>query len=998
MSLLEQALSDPLSDIEDHDYFEFKKKERFARIEEQRKQKEQRNREAQRDKALVWRADGEEALHKLTSRFNDVRFMLEPHNNHKICGNHLLAYSSSTALAAKRCLFRHKCSPAVKLLMEIQHGAWNKKFRSKANLVERKFCFVREIHSHFMNSKLFGNEFKQNPSKLRVLRHLFREHMRTIPLPKEIYVELFKRRVLHAEAVAKMKLIHDTQAACDKILNCKSVQHTNPKGCSNCGVVYMHGMLDGGTMYVTSVSRDTGVSTLVTLDFELETLRQEEIIQEQVLAKTEGELALFEGAVFHQVASNIQAWWSVVLVWKRTLRYLPRERKSLYQYRIRRLVTLKREIDTLIIEAPPIDMQYCEDKYWDIMTEMREYVALQTELKRQRILNMSRRFKRIIDVLVAEGRERRYQEWLKLQSIIPPPRPIVFKTVDVQPRREFVCFRLECKMRKFITAERFAIHMAVHAKYDRDQHVQHAQKMKAKPWRDQRERNFLQRIKASREPVAFRCGEHGVATVDDRDYSSKAADDHIAGGYESKVNTAIEEAPLEHGAVSRANIASTTSTTTRSTTTAVRMPDEIKTSSEKTRGEIESYVLSDILYSGMKSKASNMQGLRSVVGRRGSGYVSSADNESITASVAHLLDRKQLEQERERETTTSSSSVAFEALQETPQSRNQQQQQQRVQKGAGVVDAYGSDPQPDGWQEHELYYLELVSQRAEVVGAPRCISLRCDPGQATTEATRIEIRGLAQDPTQQAQPRSCRVSVRAPYGSYGLVDGCSDIVQDHFHHREHKQHEQYEQPGPPDLVCVLQCTPSTVNNVRHVSTGAAGTAAGGGLHSVAGAVDEPGGASSNIPVLSISTEICLEDADQLEGIKKEAPQAPSSSSSSSASSVARGWSVCVVTPDAQGGRAVQVPAAAPQHQYHQHDQHSQRGIALQPGELVCIGVHSSFQSDSTIEYRGTGGEGGDSSLGASSPISVSPTSANAACVVYRMCYQDQFQDQHQEMY
>jgi hypothetical protein len=226
----------------------------------------------------------------------------------------------------------------------------------------------------------------------------------------------------------------------------KSLQHYHPKGCSACGVIFIGGSLEGAVAYIKSLSRDTGVATLVTLDFELETLAAEEEIQVSLLSKVTEELVTFETFLYSKLIISLQNLWRLVLCWKRTSRSYKRFQRSSFYYRIRRLLIMKKEMDILIKESKPIDREYCRVKYWDVLQETVEYVDHIEESKHQRILSFARRFRRKLDLIVEVAREKKYQEWLRLQSLPKPPRPILIKKLKPKKGKDekWICYRTEC--------------------------------------------------------------------------------------------------------------------------------------------------------------------------------------------------------------------------------------------------------------------------------------------------------------------------------------------------------------------------------------------------------------------------------------------------------------------------------------------------------------------------------------------------------------------------
>lgn len=544
-------VNDPLSPdyVEDYDFFDVKRKARLAAIQEEKLQSDVKHRQEIKRKALHWLENGAKAMKNLNIGLSGVRALLEPHHNTKLNVSHFNERMEMLEHRTRgvRCC-RHNFPLANRVLYvtradPLKHRKW---FHNKANLIMWKFCVMKEIRAAFKDTRPFQFECRQTVPEIKILRKMFRVQMNNVPIERSISEELKRKRAHYKVVLAKLKLIHDTQAACQNILNCKSRQHTNPKGCSSCGVVYMGGMLGGGTQYVQSISRETGLSSLVTLEYEIEQLKQEDVVQIDIVEHVQMDLQAYESVVLGFVRINIQAWWSFVLVWKRYKRKDKRTKKSFFLHKRRRLVNMKRQIDTLIKEPVPLDMPYLCDAYCDIVPELTEYATLQTELKRERLLKWSRNFRRNLAGLVEVAREKKHQEYLRLLALPKPPRPIVFKTLPMvtSENEALICYRLECKMRKFLTKERFDIHMNVHYKVDKVRYQRYEANRAAKGVRDARSAQVLHRIKLSRHhllqhsdqlegSLGTREGPHAGGGGDDgdgRDDDASSVGDNSVGG------------------------------------------------------------------------------------------------------------------------------------------------------------------------------------------------------------------------------------------------------------------------------------------------------------------------------------------------------------------------------------------------------------------------------------------------------------------------------------
>jgi hypothetical protein len=492
--------------IEDYDFFEFHRKKRLADIDKIALECERRRRISLKNKALGWRDSGTQAISRLNLAVAGMKSMLQPHNNTKKNASQFKELMKQLVFATPQQLHlpvMHLCPFSTRVLQvtrgdSYKHLRW---FANKARLIEWKFVLMKEVRSHYKFTHPFQYEFRPEPSKVRVLRHVFRLQMNAIPLDLRITEELKKKRAHHKVLLAKLKLIRDTMTKCENILICKSRQHTNPKGCSNCGVVYMGGMLGGGTQYVHSCSRETGISTLVTLEFEMESLRQEDDAQVELLDNFEMDLQAFENVVLGIVRDRIQAWWPVVLAWKKQKRFEPRIERSLLRFRRRRLSHLKRDIDVLIKEPRPLDLDSLGEVYCDVLPELHEYATLQMHLKHERVTKWAKLMRAKLTTLVSRTRDRKYREYLRLMAVPLPPRPIVIKSAPVSEQGTFVCYRLECKMRKFLTKERLEIHQKMHLKYDSVRYEKYAADRAAKSVRDAREKQVLGRISGSRQRI-----------------------------------------------------------------------------------------------------------------------------------------------------------------------------------------------------------------------------------------------------------------------------------------------------------------------------------------------------------------------------------------------------------------------------------------------------------------------------------------------------------------
>ena len=428
-------MEEDLTFISDYDFFELKRREKFAEISEYERrlsEKVKRDRQQSIRSALV---DGPRVLLRLQSTVSDVHKILYPYDQWKLNIQLFLEHIEGVLLdtaTSSRYNTRHRCYYSSKILLRCKPLTL-KYYRSKTNLVEWKMILMKAIRDHHKLNRPHSYVYVTAPSPLRLARHLLRLSMHSTKVDRSICRELRIKRNHFRAASKKLKLIHDTQVKCRGQQHCTNREHLHPRGCYSCGVVYQHGMLGGAVPYVESISRDTGVATLVTLDFEIETLIQEDMIQTQVVETARDDLQRFEEKVYRDIRVAVQSLWVAALVWKRAKRQQSNLQRSHHRYRHRRLLALKRDGDALIAERPPFDqhffsdvyneqlfdhdvapyMRYFRHKYCDLLRPAEEHLKEVVHRKQLRVLRVARALHRVAWDRVCKERERKYQEWLR---------------------------------------------------------------------------------------------------------------------------------------------------------------------------------------------------------------------------------------------------------------------------------------------------------------------------------------------------------------------------------------------------------------------------------------------------------------------------------------------------------------------------------------------------------------------------------------------------------
>jgi len=424
-----------LSYISEYDYFESKRREKFAEIAKHERLRSEKVKRDRQQTIRVSLSDGSRVLHRLQSTVGDVQKILYPYDQWKLNMQLFLKHIECVLLYDTNSRYnrRHRCYYSSKVLLRCKPLSF-KRYRSKTNLVEWKIHLMKAIRDHHKLYRSESYEYATTaPSPFRLARYLLRLNMYSIKIDRSICRELRIKRDNFKAAKKKLKLIQDTQTKCDGQKHCTNREHLHPRGCYYCGVVYQHGMLGGAVPYVESVSRDTGVATLVTLDFEIETLVRENVIQTEIVEVMRDDLQRFEEEVYRNIRVAVQNLWVAVLVWKRMKKLQSTLQRSHHRYRHRRLLALKKDGVKLITEQAPFDqhyftdvyneqlfdhhsapyMQYFRHKYCDLLRPSEEHLLKIVRMKQQRVLRVARTLHRVAWDRVYKERERKYQEWLR---------------------------------------------------------------------------------------------------------------------------------------------------------------------------------------------------------------------------------------------------------------------------------------------------------------------------------------------------------------------------------------------------------------------------------------------------------------------------------------------------------------------------------------------------------------------------------------------------------
>eukprot|EP01038_Epipyxis_sp_PR26KG_P005922 gene5922-8167_t len=505
------------NDVEENDElkesFEKKKNEYVLQKLSIKQLKEQNERLEMKKRNLIWRADGEKAMNKLGKALGGFHAILEPHNLKKQTINILQELFQTVMTTLKNSVY-HKPSLSSKLLNMLTQTKKKMRNKSKSKLIELKFMIMKEIRDIFIRKYIYQN-YIPNISRIKVMRILYDEYTMNIPVNIKIRKSLGKKRYKLKAAEKKLALIYKTMESCEFIGICKSNQHYNTKGCSNCGVLYFGTSIAPGStermQYVTSYSRDTGVATLVTLEFEKETLKKEEEAQLLLLDNLRNDLSKYEEDNLNPIRENLQVWSAIILASKHMRKNERKIMRSLRKFKLNRLMKLKHEIDLLIKEPQPLDMNYLSEKYCDIIPALLEHSSSEIKKKQERLAKHTKLFYDKMMKIYYDYLERLRLERLRKANEIPPDPPIVRKIIKCEKEQNYICFRTECQLRDFLTRDRYETHMGIHRKEDKIKQKLKDENKKLKLKRANRSQEFLKVLSSSRQYLLSNNSDNSIA-------------------------------------------------------------------------------------------------------------------------------------------------------------------------------------------------------------------------------------------------------------------------------------------------------------------------------------------------------------------------------------------------------------------------------------------------------------------------------------------------------
>lgn len=320
----------------------------------------------------------------------------------------------------------------------------------------------------------------------------------------------------------------------DLIKKCRNPRHQRLSGCPNCGVVIM-GPNGAKVNYVKAIDRLTKMESLVLLSTHVIELRKELIVQAVALKRESNALEQYRDIIKLEVVRRIQFWWYLRHSRHKVTRTNTAIEKSLFFYRVRKLVFMKMMVDDMQDRNVPIDSVMVLEKYPEYKKEVLEYIKHAITAKSVRLHKFAKRFVANCRVGIMatrkaakhkremEEKAQKYFEYMeakkktdeeedenlaacqsKLTEVdrrIMHKMKIQFKTrIDHIFHRKFVCMRPECNRREFLSEDRYNTHMkAIHfGKSDAEKKIFQEKCKGKKALRDQAAVMAIERVRKSR--------------------------------------------------------------------------------------------------------------------------------------------------------------------------------------------------------------------------------------------------------------------------------------------------------------------------------------------------------------------------------------------------------------------------------------------------------------------------------------------------------------------
>ena len=344
---------------------------------------------------------------------------------------------------------------------------------------------------------------------------------RCMLIPKSKCLLLRMRRERFASAVNERDHLAHLIQRCQSIQTCRSRTHFNQSGCLKCPVIYVK-----NEPMIRAIDRGNGLPVTVAIDHEMALLQKEyddKVLYTEEMSETMHSLRII---MEKKLIYDMQAWYACRKANRASTKQYDSVTKSMFYYRIRKLVTMKNELDRLnyiiptdeelenfeysysefLFEADEyrrklsVRRLFIEKKYspivWEKLTalyairkERQRKEANEKEILRRRQLRERQEKKRRKMLNLAEDYDD--SEEAKKQRLLDK--------LQTMKEKRYICPHVECYKREFQSQQRLDIHLNQHRRQKLEQRKLREMHARNKSRREQEEKVFLGRLAAIRQ-------------------------------------------------------------------------------------------------------------------------------------------------------------------------------------------------------------------------------------------------------------------------------------------------------------------------------------------------------------------------------------------------------------------------------------------------------------------------------------------------------------------
>lgn len=343
---------------------------------------------------------------------------------------------------------------------------------------------------------------------------------RSVRIPRSKCLLLRMRRDRYASATTRMAHITHLIERCESIATCKSRTHRNVDGCQKCPVIFLK-----NEAMIRAIDRGNNLPVIVTIDYEMKLLQEEFSKQSVYMHELEETMQSLRIVMAEKLTFDMQAWYTCRMAYRKATYQHERATRSLYYFRIRKLVRMKKQLDYLNYKIPSDEeLAAFEYTYSDLPTEASEY-RRKLAMRKRYIENKYSRpmWEKLVKLYafhqetlrkeanareIARRKEQRIREEKRRRKMLKIAddqddsedaiKARLLEKMRLMENRRYICHYVDCHKREFKSQRRLDIHLNQHLRQRRERQKILEMHARNKQRREEEERVFLGRLKALR--------------------------------------------------------------------------------------------------------------------------------------------------------------------------------------------------------------------------------------------------------------------------------------------------------------------------------------------------------------------------------------------------------------------------------------------------------------------------------------------------------------------